>query len=81
MCSNCSDHSHPDERSIVREHNERLEPARLAPEQQEHDHTNLHWEWKRDIFVCVGTEDDPGCGAEFVIPELSEVMLLSVASE
>jgi hypothetical protein len=56
-------------------------PIHLSPEQMEHEHVNLHWDWQRDIFVCAGTEDDPGCGAEFVIPELSEVMRLSVASE
>jgi hypothetical protein len=48
---------------------------RLAPEQIGCEHAQLHWNWKRDIFECLE------CGAEFVIPELSEVMLLSVASE
>ncbi len=56
-------------------------PIRLDPEQMEHEHVNLHWDWQRDIFVCVGTENDEGCGAEFIIPELSAVMMLSVASD
>lgn len=50
-------------------------PARLTPEQSEHFHVELLWDWRRDIFVC------NGCGAEFVLPELSAVMLLSAQSE
>lgn len=58
-----------------------MESPRLVPEQAEHEHDNLRWDWKRDLFICVGTEENPGCGAELCIPELSESMLLSVASE
>lgn len=57
------------------------EAIRLSPEQNEHDHCGLRWDWKKDVFVCFGTKENPGCGAELVIPELSECMLLSAASE
>lgn len=54
---------------------------RNSPEQNEHEHSNLHWDWKADLFICCGTPENPGCGARLCLPELSEVMLLSVASE
>lgn len=52
-----------------------LQIIRNAPEQEEHQHCNLAWDWKRDVFIC------GECGAELCIPELSQAMLLSVASE
>jgi hypothetical protein len=51
------------------------ETIRLSPEQAAHEHHDLRWDWKADLFIC------GGCGAKLCIPELSEVMLLSAASE
>lgn len=59
-----------------------MEPTiRLSPEQNEHNHLGLRWDWKKDVFVCMGTKNEAGCGAELVIPELSECMLLTAVSE
>jgi len=54
---------------------------RNSPEQNEHEHDGLMWDWKEDLFICMGTPQNPGCGAKLCIPELSEAMLLSVQSE
>ncbi len=77
MCSNCrGDYEDPE--VLDTEDLEPCEPTELA---EVHDENReLRWDWRKDIFICVGTEDDPGCGAELVIPELSESMRLSVAS-